>query len=345
MNGILLKKKATALAVLGMILLLLVACATKKPAGESTGENTNPTESAKQTEAEGSETEEETVPETEPEPQVPVKRVIFLAGQSNAVGNTYSKFLPDRAGKISAERVKEMKAGYENIKIMYCTNPFNPSTRVKDESEDFVPVTFGFGVKDQKPIDTTFGPEVGMAEYLNKNCPGEEFYIIKCASGASNLFRNWNPTDRSENNLYRQMIEFSDKALSKLTEDGSRAEIIAFCWMQGEADASSVPAATYNRLFSQLINAFKEKYKDILSSDGMAVIQAGISDHWKNYQQLNAGKEQWTKENENAYYFSTNDLTYNLDNTDYAHYDAAGQVILGNRFAENVLAHLNKAGG
>ncbi len=336
---------AVAPALFALILLLLAlffgSCSsspTGNPAlsgNESGAAESSPSAgTAASTESGGNDTETQTPSGGERA----VKRVLLIAGQSNAVGNTFAKFLPDAAGKISSERVEEMKAGYPNIRIMYCTNPTNPGTRVMDSSEDFVPVTFGYGVKDRSPIGTTFGPEVGLAEYLNKTYPGEEFYLIKCATGGSNLAFNWNPTDRAKDNLYRQMVDFTEKSLALLEADGSHAEIEGFLWMQGEADAPS-RLEGYNALFRLLVTDFEKTFRENLPQGGMAVIQAGISDFWSGHDWLNKQKQNYAKQYENAYYFSTYDLTYRLDNDDYAHFDAAAMVLLGNRFGETMTKH------
>ncbi len=331
---------SVALAIL-LLLALLGSCADGNGggAGESgtlSGEESFPPgtggeENTEQTEGNGAETDpgEETVK---------TKRVIMLAGQSNAVGHSHAKFLPDAAGKISPERVAEMKKGYKNIQIMYSNNFYRPS---KSGNGHFTPVNFGCGMK---ATDITFGPEVGIAEYLNENYPGEEFYIIKCATGATTLFEDWNPTlENEKENLYAQMLTFTSEALGQLTADGSKAEIIAFCWMQGESDCGRGQNfykdplfAEYNDLFGQLIDGFSEKFAAYLPEGGLPVIQGGISSYWTGAARFNSAKQQFAKDRENAYYFATYDLTYNVDNTDYAHFDAAAMILLGNRFGEYV---------
>ena len=265
----------------------------------------------------------------------PVKRVLILAGQSNAGGHTFLSFLPDAAGKISPSRVSEMALGYNNIRIMYSVNPYSTAPH---RSEDFVPVKLGQGRSDQ-----CLGPEAGLAEYLNKTYPGEEFYIIKCASGGTRLFSSWNPEKSGQpKNLYDDMLSFTSTALNKLTSDGSTAEIVAFLWMQGESDTNkdltyySPDFSEYNILFGKLLDGFSLRFKDYLPSSGMAVIQAGISSHWNNHASMNRAKKEFCSTLPRGIYFDTYDLTFDLDNTDYGHFDAAAMVLLGNRFGEAV---------
>ncbi len=271
------------------------------------------------------------------------KRVIMLAGQSNAVGHSLVKYLPDAAGKISPARVEEMKKGYPPIRIIYSNNYFRPD---RSGNEEFVPVTFGFG---KKAAEMTFGPEVGIAEYLNGSRPGEEFYIVKCATGGTTLFENWNPDRAGEaGNLYAQMLSFTGEALGKLTADGSKVEIIAFCWMQGETDSyagvdfyRASAWEEYGVLFGKLVDGFSERFGPYLPEGGLPVIQGGVSSYWENGAPLNAVKQSFAKSRRKTYYFDNYDLTYNVDNNDVLHFDAAATVLLGNRFGEYITKNLS----
>ncbi len=298
----------------------------------------------------GSESRAETSginPEETNAPQPKVKRVIMIVGQSNAVGHSQTKYLPDAQKKISPERVMKARRGWENIRMMYSHNPYIATT---EKTDDFLPVTFGYGVK--KDANETFGPEVGLAEYLDQRFPGEEFYIIKCATGGSNLCEMWNPITLAPNSLYTEMLDFTKQALGVLEEDGSKAEIIGFLWMQGESDATRGGTnydsrfEGYNELFGALLDGFCKEFSDYLpnGAEGMAVIQAGISTFWRNHTAMNQAKQRFCNARENASYFGTYDLTYDLDNTDHGHYDAAGMIILGNRFGEHLVNVLEKIG-
>ncbi len=335
--------KKAVLVTLALLLSLpffLFGCAGGGNGGN--GESDSPAlsenpEATQPGDGEETETDIETDIETAAEP-TNVKRVIVLAGQSNAVGHSLAKFLPDAAGKVSAERVEEMKKGYQNITIMFSNNPYKSAAMA---NAHFVPVNFGFGVKSS---NVTFGPEVGVAEYLNKNYPDEKFYIIKCATGATSLFGDWNPDLASEeNNLYKQMLTFTKTAIGELEKDGSRAEIIAFCWMQGESDSErggdfykDTNFAGYGDLFGKLADGFEETFKENIPEKGLAVIQGGISSYWKKAVQINAAKQTLAKNRSNTYYFQTYDLTWNLENNDNAHFDSAAMVTLGNRFGEYI---------
>jgi hypothetical protein len=263
-----------------------------------------------------------------------VKQVIVLAGQSNAAGYSDAQFLPDSAGHISSARVTAMRAGFDRVPIMYCNNPFD-TPHPKTENKQFEPTTLGFGFLE----GTHFGPEVGIAEYLSEHYSGETFYIIKCATGGSSLEVDWDPSNTSDTALYSHMIRYVQDGIHQLERDGSTVEIVAFCWLQGESDSR---VASYARLFDSLIKGFEDSFSSYLPPRGMAVIQAGISKFWDNHRAMNIVKKKYAEEHECAYYFDTTDLSYDRDNQDYAHYDAASMIIIGNRFAEAIAFHLER---
>lgn len=262
-----------------------------------------------------------------------VKKVIILAGQSNAVGYTAKGHLESSSSTFSGERLREMSEGYERIQIAFRNNSGTSSFR---SGNTFEPVTFGYGLYKL----TCFGPEVGLAETLSRAYPDEEFYIIKCAVGGSSLCIDWNPVSSPTGRLCDELLIFTEKEIRLLEKEGIHVEIVSFCWMQGEADTAHF--SEYGELFEKLIRKFESEFNDNMPENGMAVIQAGISRFWQEYERLNAVKENYAADHENGYYFSTNDLTYDRDNKDYAHYDAAAMITLGNRFGEFTVKHLSQ---
>lgn len=177
--------------------------------------------------------------EPTPEQEDPMKaKVIIIAGQSNAVGATPWLNVRKSMGK---EKYNEYRKGYENVKIAYyCeaggANGANAGcnfdiTGRKEQSVDdiFDGVKFG-----QSWHSSMFGPEVGMAEYLTENYPDQTFYIIKVAKGAVSIPSHWT----TKGFLYKKLAAAIDVCFGALEKEGYHPEIISFCWMQGEDDAS-----------------------------------------------------------------------------------------------------------
>ena len=169
-------------------------------------------------------------------------KIIILAGQSNAVGVGHVKYLPRH---FTEEKVNQFKQGYDKILMNYYSHDM--------KSEGFVKTTINCAEKSKD----TFGPEVGIADYLSEKYPDEKIFIVKCAVGGTNIFHDWlSPSNKGEYNKdafgfgdtesenyrkagwhFNELIKILSESISILENQGYEPEICAFCWMQGESDA------------------------------------------------------------------------------------------------------------
>lgn len=248
--------------------------------------------------------------------------VILLAGQSNASGIAWNKFLKN---SVSEEKIAEYMKGYENIKICYYVDNQNIS-------QEFVPVALGQGHTEE-----CFGPEIGIAEYLTQQYPTETFYIIKTTMSGSGLAAEW----KEEDETYNRMVTGIENGFQKLKREGLSPQWFATCWMQGEGDSWALEnAEKYYELESDLMSRLQERFGEYASEKGVSLIDAGISDNteWKYHEMINAAKQKYASENPNNFYLDTQaaGLTYDQDNMDYAHYDVAAMLQLGKMFGEKV---------
>ena len=277
--------------------------------------------------------------------------VMILAGQSNAVGVGHVEYLPKH---FSPDKVAEFQAGYPLIQINY----FSHDKR----SGGFVST----GLNCAELTKDTFGPEVGMAEYLHGRCPDREFFIVKAAVGATSMWRDWispscgdgyDPTSYADQVesvtyavdnglplragwLYNEMVKITRESLAILREQGYDPEIEAFCWMQGEADSFETSLVTeYNRRFTAMISDFKTAVAPC--ADNMVVVDAGISTIWPLYVELNEVKAAYAAANGGVYLDTIgHGLTtaHEPEGTvDIYHYDSDSTVELGRMFAQAVL--------
>ncbi|MBO4554257.1 MAG: hypothetical protein J5713_00610 [Clostridia bacterium] len=272
-------------------------------------------------------------PDANPQPDGHVK-VILLAGQSNAVGYTYDEF-DKTPGAYDETRIAKIYEGFENVKIRFSNNPYIAGST--NANSEFEPVGLNQGVPKPNAETNSIGPEVGIAEYLLTAFPNETFYIIKCATGGSNLSYHWSVENHDAGSLYAQMVEVATGALGQLEAQGLIPEIVAFCWMQGESDSYVDDGQSYINGFDALIKQFEQDFAKYIPEKGMAVIDAGIKDTpscWPYYQTINAAKQGYAEESELRFYFDTYDL--NLKGNDPAHYDFYGQLALGNRFGNKI---------
>ncbi len=272
--------------------------------------------------------------------------IVILAGQSNAVGVGWKKYLGDH---FSDEKVKEYLAGYDSVKINYFSHD--------KWSDGFVPTTVGCTEKTKD----TVGPELGIAEVLTKNPADGEWFIVKSAVGGASLSYDWASPSSVEDfdynercidreNIYNDLEKHRYKrgwyynefrallseSIDKLEKQGYAPEIAAFCWMQGESDPE---VDDYIRMFNNLIGDFKAEFSEYIRN--CAVIDCGISKSWPQNGEMNRRKEENAREM-HYYYIDTQaeglSVTREpLDAPDLAHYDSDSIIRLGNLMAEKVL--------
>lgn len=282
-------------------------------------------------------------PTAEPtrEPEDPMRaKVIVIAGQSNAVGATFHSNLIKSLGR---DVYKKYRAGFENVKLaFYCEaggkdgENANSNFDANADGTQMIDDVFDSVTLGQSWNNIYFGPEVGMAEYLSEHYPEETFYIIKVAKGDVSIPSHW----QEDGACYQKLREALNVCLTALENEGYHPQIISFCWMQGENDAGTDElTAAYRQNLEDMIERFRRDYAAYAPVRGIPLIDAGISSHWKNYEQINAIKKEFADSSVNNYYFDTmaEGLTYDKEPEDLAHFDSDSVVKLGALFASYVM--------
>ena len=278
-------------------------------------------------------------------------KIIVLAGQSNAVGVGYTKYLSKH---FDEETVAKFYVGYENVQINYYSHGI--------KSNGFVRTT----VNCTEAEKDTCGPELGIAKNLTKRYPNEEFFIVKCAFGGATLFNDWlspsNGLPYSASSLadeypdivqalnqgkhptagwcYNELIILLHNSIEMLEKAGYEPQICAFFWMQGESDSYAKElVGNYISRYDNLLKDFKNAFSAYISD--CIYVDAGISEEWLYYKELNAKKCEYAKQNGYCYLdtvgaglTTTNEP---LENPDTAHYDTDSIIKLGEMFAKNII--------
>ena len=223
--------------------------------------------------------------------------IVILAGQSNAVGLGYVKYLPKTFDKATIDR---FRAGYEKILINYMSHDVASGGFLKT-SANYI-----------ENCNNTLGPEIGIAKALDEKYPNEEFFIVKCAFGATSMFNDWRSPSTGVPYVeeltadpakalnfpelgfpgwcYNSLIKLLRNSIEDLKQKGYDPHVIGFCWMQGEADAGE-PATVdpyierYDCMLKDLCAAFPALF------DSCAFVDAGISEIWNYYIQMNENKK------------------------------------------------------
>ncbi len=272
-------------------------------------------------------------------------KIIILAGQSNAVGVAHTKYL---SSHFSSEKVEKFKSGYGNILMNYYSHDM--------KSNGFVKTTLGCAEKGKD----TFGPEVGIADFFSGKHPDENIFIVKCAVGGTNIFHDWLPPScegdyqkesfgfgDTESEFYRkggwlfnELLKIIGESISVLEKQDYEPEICAFCWMQGESDAfETYTVEKYGERYENMLKDLNEKFGKYM--ENCVYIDAGISEVWQYYKEINAFKEKHAKETPNSFYIDT--IAEGLvtskepeEEVDIAHYDSDCTIKLGYLFAEKI---------
>lgn len=273
-----------------------------------------------------------TVDDTLPDGEGKSAKVILLGGQSNAAGCSSDEYLKMN---VSEEKYAEYQNGYDNVYINYFASSTN-------QSAGFVKS----GAK-QGEAGGFFGPELGLAETLNKLYPDETFFIIKWAWGGTNLFEEWlSPSSTGKTGEFNvHFVKYVEASMKYLVSKNYNAKIEGMCWMQGESDSFSEETATdYELNLSNFITDIREKFDVYASCDGIAFVDAYIADAptlWIHYKLVNASKQKVADSSEINVVIDT--IAEGLSRTeepaeapDLAHYDSMSEIKLGNLFGEAV---------
>lgn len=273
-------------------------------------------------------------------------KIIILAGQSNAVGVGFTKYLSKHFDAATEARFRE---GYDNILINYSSHAIKSHGFVKTR------------VNCTEAAKDTLGAEVGIARVLDAKYPDEQFFIVKCAFGGTGLCHDWlsesDPAHISgvEVDLckaiqfiepmpagwcYNELVKVLTESIELLKRDGYEPTIHAFCWMQGENDAvtkenTDAYIGRYERLLGDLESRFAPYFENC------RYIDAGISEIWDHHEELNANKREYAEKMGHKYIdtIAAGLTTKNEpeEEPDIYHYDSDSIVRLGELFAEAII--------
>ncbi len=257
--------------------------------------------------------------------------VIIISGQSNAAGQSLVSLLEKSA---SPEAWARYEAGYPNVLIDSATNGGANETR------GFVPTRLGLGAST-----ATYGPEVGLADYLSRTYPDETFYIIKAAWSGAGLSKHF----QDHNGEYKYIRGYITAALDRLEAQGLEPEVFAFCWMQGETDSFSLDESLcYAERQDDLIARLTTVLDGHVAPGGFAFLDAQISTSpvWTFAGLVNRQKQLCDDMSPNRYYLDTNtpDIDCRDENNDIAHYDSDDMIELGELYGQYIKTVLDNAG-
>jgi len=180
------------------------------------------------------------------------------------------------------------------------------------------------------PVDNTFGPEFALARTLKNNHGVTNLAFIKRARGGTNLFEDWAPGG----SMYQPFISDCTTALNLITTRGDTFNIIGLAWHQGERDGvEGQTTAQYQANLHTFLSSVRQDlhavfpdsgFEDLKVAVGEVFSQPGISPAQHAASDIDGG----------ARFVATSDL--NL--FDGLHFDAPGQLAMGERMADALIA-------
>jgi hypothetical protein len=180
---------------------------------------------------------------------------------------------------------------------------------------------------------TSFGPELSFGRSLARLHPNERIGLVKYAIGSTALWDDWNPANPGSH--YAKLLEVVRNAIVDLGP-GPAPEIVGVAWMQGESDALEGRGGEYKSHLIRLI----ERLRADLKTPGLRFVIGRITNDWPNAALVIRAQDAVGKEVPNTAVVPTDDLSTYKTNArgEQSHYDVAGMVKLGERFAAAMAA-------
>lgn len=274
----------------------------------------------------------------------------FLGGQSNMEGLGYVKELPP-----------DLQKPMEGVMIFHGNSA--PDAAPEDGCGIWAKLQpgHGFGFRSDGKRNAycdRFGPEVSFAARLREIKPQAKIAIIKYARAGSSIdaasageFGCWDPDFDGGSGAARGINQYDHFlatlrnafAMRDIDGDGEEDRLIptGIIWMQGEGDASYTEESA--RRYGPKLARLMDLIRAAMLRDDLPVVIGRISDSgkktgepiWKFGDIVRKAQEQYAEADAAAAIVTTTD---GYSYSDPYHYDTAGYLDLGRRFADAVVS-------
>ena len=245
--------------------------------------------------------------------------VFIFAGQSEAINSGTD------AGLMKAKAL----AAQSNV-LFYNARTHSPATGAVHWVAYEPPTGPGYLDCGHTNAQGSFGPEITAANLISRRFfGGRPVGVFKYAVGATDLWNGWNP---NRSNYYPDMLSWLARALAALPlETGHTGAVAGVFWTQGEGDALG-GIATASAYGTNLLN-FVTALRSHFGQPRLPFIYGRILPQWSNSEGVRLGQEALTNELRDVFMVNADDLW-----TPTLHYDNAGTMKLGNRYADGFSA-------
>ncbi|MEL6554482.1 MAG: sialate O-acetylesterase [Cyanobacteria bacterium J06621_11] len=232
--------------------------------------------------------------------------VYLLAGQSNLVG----------------------EAQVANLTDTSYVQPFSVAQIWSRPQVDFVDLAPGF---DGQMVE--LGPELSFGRQIVDKT-GENVLLIKYGLGSTTLAEDWQKD--GSGTQFNKLKDIVDVALDSLTNQGLTYDIEGLVWMQGESDTyNDAFAGAYEDNLLGFVDGVRDVYGENLDV-AVGLIRNDLPTSARNRELVRDAQRVVSAGDSKVFLVDTDALGGSevLRPGDTTHYNADGQILLGNAFAD-----------
>lgn len=175
-----------------------------------------------------------------------------------------------------------------------------------------------------------FGPEMGFARALFAK-EKKPLAVVKAAWSGTGMAQDWNPADAGPGgSCYRALVAETRTAIAAAKAQGITLRPRALAWVQGESDANATHAPRYTKALGDMIAALR---KDLDAPQLIALVAVNTRfGGGKNafMPRIVEAQQALARQDPLCAYVDTASATI----ANNAHFDSAGTLDVGRRFAE-----------
>ena len=270
--------------------------------------------------------------------------VYIFAGQSNMDGRGQVNDL-SAAQLASLENdtmISFLNPGSERERAMPTSNP-NDLDAGTNGFTALVPGGFSVDGTSARVLTPSFGPELSFgASIAEATGSNNQIAIIKVSRGGTNLRDDWRADTTVDDGpdepigfLYRALLEEVTARLAELEADGGTPIVRGFVWHQGESDSNQVSG--YAGRFADLVEGVRAEF-----GDDIPFVLGELSRTRAASPPFNDNLPTVVASAPGLSFVSSEGLTTPANDT--THFDADGQIELGQRYAAAFPAVENEPG-
>lgn len=260
--------------------------------------------------------------------------IYLLGGQSNATGRGNAEAIPTDSPLYNAQ--SDVSFYYRRTLVGSTNNTLPESTII-----DLAPGS-GHG-QTGTVYATEFGPELGIGRTLADAFPDQNVMIVKGTHGGSNLYSQW----ADGGVRYHNFTTTVNAATQAVIDAGDTPILMGMFWVQGEADANSIESINYEANLTDLISRVRA---DFFGGDDAPFVFSQLSDNqydslYANQNNVRQGQSAVNDSVINTSMVVTDDDSlFTVRSGDIIHFDANGQINLGNSLGQEMVALVPEPG-